>query len=145
MMTEQNLYAGAAPVTLSETDPGRGCRRLLGRTVLITGAARGIGFATAARLGAEGAQVWIADRDEQALAQALAAARTHGLTLRTLVLDSSDATEVRQRLAATLALAGRIDILVNNAGGSLHTPYLFLEESDEDWARVMNLNLMGAV
>jgi len=36
-------------------------------------------------------------------------------------------------------------LLVNNAGGSLHTPYRFMDESDDDWARVMNLNLMGAV
>lgn len=37
------------------------------------------------------------------------------------------------------------DILVNNAGGSLHTPFPYLQESDDDWQRVMDLNVMGAV
>jgi len=63
-MTEhQDLYAGNDPVTIREPDPARGCRRMAGRTALLTAAARGIGFASAARLAAEGANVWITDRD----------------------------------------------------------------------------------
>lgn len=144
-MSDKDLYAGAAPVSLREEDPGRGCRRFAGRTALITGAARGIGFATGARLAAEGAEVWIADRDAAALDEAKAAAAAKGLALQTLVMDSSDAAEVVGRIADVQQKAGRLDILVNNAGGSLHTPYRFLEESAEDWQRVMDLNLMGTV
>lgn len=145
-MTEhQDLYAGNDPVTIREPDPARGCRRMAGRTALLTAAARGIGFASAARLAAEGANVWITDRDEAALAQARAAADAAGLRLAAVQMDSSDAAQVAQRLADILAQAGQIDILVNNAGGSLHTPYRFLEERDEDWQRVLDLNVMGTV
>jgi 3-oxoacyl-[acyl-carrier protein] reductase/2-hydroxycyclohexanecarboxyl-CoA dehydrogenase len=140
-----DLYAGAAPVSVREADPGRTCRRLQGRTALLTAAARGIGFAAAVRLAAEGAQVWITDRDAAALAQAREAAAAVGLALRTEVLDSLDAQATGQVLATIVAQAGSLDILVNNAGGSLHTPYRLLDESDADWARVLDLNVMGAV
>jgi NAD(P)-dependent dehydrogenase (short-subunit alcohol dehydrogenase family) len=48
-------------------------------------------------------------------------------------------------IAGLLHQHGRIDVLVNNAGGSLHTPYRFADEGDEDWKRVLDLNLMAAV
>ncbi|WP_326539558.1 SDR family NAD(P)-dependent oxidoreductase [Pseudorhodoferax sp.] len=139
------LYAGAAPVTVRDADPSRGCRRFGGRRALITGAARGIGFASAVRLAAEGAQVWITDRDEPALQQARAAAAAAGLDLRTRVLDSLDLAAVAACAANITAEAGAIDILVNNAGGSLHTPFRFLEEDDGHWHQVMQLNVMAAV
>lgn len=145
MQEHQSLYAGNDPVVIRESDPARGCRRMVGRTALLTAAARGIGFASAARLAAEGAKVWITDRDEAALAQARAAAAAAGLDLETAQMDSSDAVQVAQGIADILARAGRIDVLVNNAGGSLHTPYRFLDECDDDWRRVLDLNVMSAV
>ena len=69
-MNPDDLHATTAPPEVREADPARGCRRLAGRVALLTAAARGIGFASAVRLAAEGAQVWITDRDGQALAQA---------------------------------------------------------------------------
>ncbi len=141
----QDLYAGAAPVQLREADPARGCRRFAGRTAVITGAARGIGFATAARLAGEGASVWITDRDEAALREAVDVASAAGLALQARAMDALDAEATAAGFAAIVAAAGRVDILVNNAGGSLHTPYRLLDESDEDWARVMDLNVLGAV
>jgi hypothetical protein len=62
-MADTDLYAQAAPPAVREADPARGCRRLAGRRALLTAAARGIGFASAVRLAAEGASVWITDRD----------------------------------------------------------------------------------
>jgi 3-oxoacyl-[acyl-carrier protein] reductase/2-hydroxycyclohexanecarboxyl-CoA dehydrogenase len=144
-MSSDSLYANAAAPELREADPGRTCRRLVGRVALLTAAARGIGFASAARLAAEGAQVWITDRDEAALAQAGQVAEAAGLTLHTLVLDSSDATDVARVSARVIEQAGRIDVLVNNAGGSLHTPFRFLDEDDSHWQQVLDLNMMGAV
>jgi 3-oxoacyl-[acyl-carrier protein] reductase/2-hydroxycyclohexanecarboxyl-CoA dehydrogenase len=141
----EDLHAHAAPPEVREADPARGCRRLNGRIALLTAAARGIGFASAVRLAAEGAEVWITDRDEAALAQARQAAQAAGQPLRTQVMDSADAEDAAAVIAAITASAGHIDILVNNAGGSLHTPYRFMDESDAHWAQVMNLNLMGAV
>jgi len=141
----QDLHANAPPPEVREADPARGCRRLNGRVALLTAAARGIGFASAVRLAAEGAEVWITDRDEAALAAARVAAQAAGQRLQTQVMDSADAEDVAAVIAAIGASAGHIHILVNNAGGSLHTPYRFMDESDAHWAQVMNLNLMGAV
>ena len=145
MTTSDDLYAGAEPVGVREADPSRGCQRMVGRHAVLTAAARGIGFASAARLAAEGARVWITDRDEAALAQARAAALAAGLRIETVRLDSSDPDQVARGIAAILADAGHVDVLVNNAGGSLHTPYTLLDESDEDWRRVLDLNVMGTV
>ncbi len=141
----QDLHANAPPPEVREADPARGCRRLNGRVALLTAAARGIGFASAVRLAAEGAEVWITDRDEAALTAARVAAQAAGQRLQTQVMDSADAEDVAAVIAAIGASAGHIHILVNNAGGSLHTPYRFMDESDAHWAQVMNLNLMGAV
>ncbi len=144
-MSDLDLYASSPPPQVRESDPSRTCQRLRGRTALLTAAARGIGFASAIRLAAEGARVWITDRDAQALAQAADAARARGFDLRTHPMDSGDAASVAREMAAILGEAGRIDILVNNAGGSLHTPYRFMDESDAHWEPVMQLNLMGTV
>jgi 3-oxoacyl-[acyl-carrier protein] reductase/2-hydroxycyclohexanecarboxyl-CoA dehydrogenase len=119
--------------------------RLSGRTAFINGGARGIGRASALRLAAEGAKVWITSRDESAMAEAIAEAREHGLTLNGLSMDSSDANSIQRTIDRVYASDGRLDILVNNAGGSLQTPALFEQESDEDWKRVLDLNIMGTV
>ena len=87
-----DLYAHLPPPTLREADPARGCRRQAGRKALITAAARGIGFATAVRLAAEGAEVWITDRDAAALDAADVVASAGGWQLHTHAMDSSDAT-----------------------------------------------------
>ena len=144
-MNPDDLHATTAPPEVREADPARGCRRLAGRVALLTAAARGIGFASAVRLAAEGAQVWITDRDGQALAQAARVALSAGQRLHTRVMDSSSAGDTAAVVADVLAAAGTIDVLVNNAGGSLHTPFRFLDEDDAHWQQVMDLNLMGAV
>jgi len=136
-------YGG--PGAIDKVNPGRQCRRFENRVALLTGAARGIGFASAVRLAGEGATVCITDRDIAALEAAAHLAETAGLKLQTVVMDSSDADNVQLQLADLLNRYGGIDILVNNAGGSLHTPFPFIRESDDDWSRVMNLNMMGAV
>lgn len=140
-----DLYANLPAPTLREADPARGCRRLAGRKALITAAARGIGFATAVRLAAEGAQVWITDRDAAALEAAAVVASAGGWQLHTQPMDSSNADDTAKTLEKVLEDCGGLDILVNNAGGSLHTPYRFLDEDEEHWHRVMDLNVMGAV
>ena len=141
-MTEIN-YGGK--VTISAGDPGRNCRRFGNKVALLTGAARGIGFASAVRLAGEGATVCITDRDAVALDDAARIAEAHGVRLHTCVMDSSNNQDVAQRVHTISEQFGGIDILVNNAGGSLHTPFQFMKEDDEHWQRVMNLNVMGAV
>ena len=139
-----SIHVGG-PGRIDHADPARGCRRLGGRVALLTGAARGIGFASAIRLAAEGAEVCITDRDQAALDEAAALAQSAGLALQTVLMDSADAGDTAACIAEFVHRHERIDVLVNNAGGSLHTPYRFVDESDDDWKLVLDLNLMGAV
>ena len=111
--------------------------RFRGRSALVTAAADGLGWAVALRLHAEGARVVVWDRDQAAIARA----RGEAPTIELRAVDLTDATA----LAEAAASLGDIDILVNNAGGSLHTPFRFLEQSDQDWRRVMEINVEVAV
>ena len=118
---------------------------LAGRTAFINGGASGIGRASAIRLAAEGASVWITGRDDVRLDEALAEAARLGLSLRKLQADSADARAISDAIDYAQSIDGRLDVLVNNAGGSLQTPYQFEQESDDDWQRVLELNVMGSV
>jgi len=120
-------------------------RRFEGRTALITAAGSGIGLGTAVRLAVEGAAVTVWDRDPDALSAAEAEAGTAGVGLSTRALDMTDAAAIEDAVAAQIAEDGRIDVLVNNIGGSLHTPFKFLEQSDEDWERVMQVNVTACI
>lgn len=120
-------------------------KRLADRVAFINGGARGIGRASALRLASEGARVWITSRDQAAMDEALAEARAQGLSLNILEMDSSQSKAIRQAISYVHHTEGRIDVLINNAGGSLQTPGVFEQQSDEDWARVLDLNIMGTV
>jgi len=119
--------------------------RLKGKTAFFTGAGSGIGLTSSIRLANEGANVWISDRDRAILEEAKETALAQGVTLSTIQADSTKSDSMKKAIDYIFQESGRLDILVNNAGGSLHTPYHFLEETDEDWKRVLDLNIMGAV
>src|SRR3954470_10678858 len=89
--------------------------RLVGRTAIVTGGAKGIGRHYSQALAAEGAEVMIADvADGAALAEEIAA--KHGRNATTsMVFDVSDESQVKALVARTLERFGKIDILVNNA------------------------------
>src|SRR5690606_7258378 len=87
---------------------------LNGRVAVITGAARGIGFAIAQRMLASGAAVAIWDKDESRMRQAQDALHTAG-TVSTHVVDLTDLEAVEAATRATVERHGKIDILVNNA------------------------------
>jgi pyridoxal 4-dehydrogenase len=110
--------------------------RFVGQTAVVTGAARGLGFAAARRLAAEGARVALFDRDREALAAAVE--RLGGEALSQAV-DVTDADQVGRGVQAVLSEAGKIDVLVNNAGIYPHFP--FEELTYADWRRVLATNL----
>ncbi|MBJ8344349.1 SDR family oxidoreductase [Antrihabitans sp. YC2-6] len=113
-------------------------KRIQGRVVAITGAARGIGLATAAALHRRGANVVIGDIDESAV---LHAAATLGPDVEAVRLDITD----EQSFAAFLARAeerfGPLDVLINNAGIMPIGP--FLDESTALSKRVLDINVAG--
>jgi NAD(P)-dependent dehydrogenase (short-subunit alcohol dehydrogenase family) len=115
--------------------------RLAGQTALVTGAARGLGFATAERLAAEGARVALFDRDGDALAAAAGALAEGGGAATAHEVDVANEESVRNAVADVLAADGRIDILVNNAG--IYPHYPFEELTYADWRRVLSINLDG--
>jgi pyridoxal 4-dehydrogenase len=112
---------------------------LAGQAALVTGAARGLGYAAARRLAADGASVALLDRDREALAAAADALEAEGRDVVPHTVDLTDEDGVRSVTAAVLAAAGRLDILVNNAGIYPHLP--FEELTYSEWRHVMAVNL----
>ena len=108
-------------------------RRLHGKVAVVTGAASGIGAATARLFASEGAVVVGLDRN--------AAISTDNGVLHHLC-DITEAAAVDAAITGVLAAHGRIDILVNNAGADVFSEPLSL--TDEDWDRCLSLNLKGA-
>jgi len=98
--------------------------RLDGRSAVVTGAARGIGAATAVGLAAFGADVAICDRDAEGLARTSTEIRGLGRRVHEGVLDVRDQDAVTTWLAAVSADLGTLHVLVNNAGGGFHSPFL---------------------
>ena len=108
---------------------------LTGRTALVTGGSRGLGFAMARGLAEAGARVVINGRDEAKLGEAVSSLRADGLDADGSVFDVTDAQAVRGAIAAL----GQIDILVNNAGIQRRGAVEALSEAD--WRLVIDTNL----
>ena len=114
--------------------------QLEGKTAIVTGAARGIGYAVAERLLFEGARVMIADIDESTGAEALESLSPHGQVMFAHC-DVGERLDIRNAIAETLDAFGDIDILVNNAGIAHRAA--FLELAEDDFDRVLRTNLKG--
>jgi NAD(P)-dependent dehydrogenase (short-subunit alcohol dehydrogenase family) len=103
------------------------CKRLLDKNALVTGAARGMGFAIAKALFREGARVALLDVDEKGVAEAAKELDPKSARAIGRRVDVTRKQEVDRLVEEIQKLWGSVDILVNNAGGALNTPYV-LEE-----------------
>jgi NAD(P)-dependent dehydrogenase (short-subunit alcohol dehydrogenase family) len=108
-----------------------------GKTAIVTGAARGIGQAIAARLIESGARVWLWDID---LAEATQAASELGDGAQPLQVNVTDTKSIENAVQTVTAADKKIDILVNNAGLSGANAPLW-EYPDDEWRHVMETNL----
>jgi NAD(P)-dependent dehydrogenase (short-subunit alcohol dehydrogenase family) len=116
---------------------------LKNRTAIVTGGARGIGFAIAKRMLASGATVVLWDVDAAALDKAGAALQREGDgNVHAAVVDVTDAAAIARAVAADLRKRGKIDILVNNAGITGGNAPLW-ELAPEVWRRVVEVNLVA--
>jgi short-subunit dehydrogenase len=112
------------------------------RTVLLTGAAGGIGSALARTFAAAGAHLALVDRDEAGLTE-LASILPRTAKISVHAFDLSDATRLETLVADVLVAHGRIDVLVNNAGVTVHGTFADHIETDVD--RVLDINLRAPI
>ncbi len=110
------------------------------KVAIITGAARGIGYAVAKRFVTDGAKVVIADVDDQAGQSAVDDLSKIG-DVTYIHCNVAERLDVRNLVAETINAYGDVDILVNNAGIVVGADFLELEEDDFD--RVLSVNLKG--
>ena len=113
---------------------------LSNKVVMITGAARGIGFAIATRFVEEGAKVAVADIDGDGATKAASELGSGAIGVR---VDVTDGSSIRAGVAAIAEKLGPIDVLVNNAGWDKVEPFVKSEEST--WDKVLAINLRGPI
>ena len=117
--------------------------RLDGKTAVVTGAASGIGRATAEVLAAAGAHVVLGDIAEEAGAKAAAEMKAKGWGADFIRLDVTDAESIEAFKSAAYACKGHVDIVVNVAGWGRVEP--FVKNTPDFWRKVIDLNLMGPI
>jgi NAD(P)-dependent dehydrogenase (short-subunit alcohol dehydrogenase family) len=116
--------------------------KLDGKVAVVTGAARGIGFACADALSEAGAHVVITDMDGAAAEQAVKKLKDKGRKAASHVLDVTKSDAVERAAAAIVKAHGQVDVLVNNAG--IAKSFIPAEAMDDDtWLSVLDVNLNG--
>ncbi|MEU9987176.1 mycofactocin-coupled SDR family oxidoreductase [Streptomyces sp. NPDC048045] len=130
--------------------------RLSGKTAVVTGAARGLGRATAVAFAREGADVMLLDLaedlpgvpyplgSESQLVHTAELCREHGVTASTARVDVRDLDAVEAVMATTRERFGRIDVLVNNAGIAAPSGKAAHEIDEREWQLMIDVDLSGA-
>lgn len=118
--------------------------RLDHKTAVITGAAIGIGRATAGKMASLGANLVLVDMDGQGLAACRRECEAFGANVLVFAADVSDETQANEIIDETAKRFGRIDILVNNAG--IWRRFMpFIETTSDMWKKYIDVNLMGTM
>ncbi|WP_411081683.1 SDR family oxidoreductase [Streptomyces sp. cmx-18-6] len=132
------------PAPQQQAAKGPYAERFGGQLVLVTGAASGIGRATAFAFAEAGARVVAVDRDAEGAARTAELARLVGAPAAWgEAVDVSDETAMEKLADRVAAEYGIVDVLVNNAGIGLSGS--FLETTSEEWRKVLDVNLWGVI
>jgi gluconate 5-dehydrogenase len=121
---------------------GKELFNLEGKVALVTGAALGLGRSFARTLAEAGADVAIADINQERLPETEEIIKEGGGKALKIVADVSNPADVARMAEETVSTLGRLDIAVNNAG-IVHKPYRFHETPLEEWNRLMGVNMTG--
>lgn len=112
------------------------------KVTVITGSARGIGFALATAFGAAGAKVMVIDLAPEAVDAAVQKLRDQGSQAWGYVGNVTDSAMMEELFARVVAEHGSLDVLINNAGVTRDN--LMLRMKEEEWQLVMDINLKGS-
>lgn len=115
-----------------------------GKVAVITGAASGIGRATAQRLAAAGASIVVVDLDEAMGAETVKLIESAGGTTTFVKADVTDSSDAQRMLDSAIAKFGRLDILYNNAGIAVGSPP-FPRAELQRWRRVLDIDLQAVI
>ncbi|QCO17407.1 glucose 1-dehydrogenase (plasmid) [Azospirillum brasilense] len=113
------------------------------KSIIVTGAGRGIGATIARALAADGARLVIADRTEDDAKTVAESIRAKGGDAVAVTVDVRDRAAVRRMIDTAVASFGRLDVLFNNAGVAQTKP--FLDITEEDWRFVTDVNALGVL
>ncbi len=114
-----------------------------GKTVLVTGGARGLGRSVAIAFAQQGAKVAVADLDEPTALQTTSTISNLNRNTCLIVVDLCDDESAKRAVHQTVKQLGGLDILVNNAAVASVEP--FLEISESEWDRVFSVNVKGVI
>jgi len=115
---------------------------LQGKSAIVTGGAKGIGYGIAYRLAEAGAKVLIADMDEATAQKSAQELTAKGWTASSVKVDVASEADVKSMIASCQEKYGSLDILVNNAG--IYPPAPVAQLTEEQFERVMHVNLYSA-
>lgn len=117
--------------------------RLLGKNILVTGAAQGMGAAVAHTYAEQGAKVCLGDVNVEGVAQVAREIQEKGGIATSVKLDVTSEDDARDAVAHTVAEFGSINVLVNNAG--INKPSFFLDITRQNWQSIMDVNAWGTM
>jgi len=113
---------------------------LSGKSIIVTGAGRGIGAAIARDLADNGARVCVADLDIVSAGRVADSIGNHAIAVE---VDVSDRASTRALISAAVGAFGGLDVMFNNAGISQTCP--FMDVTEDDWRRIMDVNGLGVL